>query len=172
MRPEKVAMVEMLEEKLSGVCSFVLADYRGLKVREMNRLRRALLDEQAELMVVPNRMFKLALKSADLDGLDEYIAGPTAVALGGRDAARVVKILYSFSRDHGDFKLKGGYLDSVTVSGEQVEQIAKLPTRRELLSLFIGRLGGQLRSLLIVLNGPARGFVTILDKLEERSNKE
>ncbi|MDP8248522.1 MAG: 50S ribosomal protein L10 [Candidatus Tritonobacter lacicola] len=172
MRPEKKAMVEMLTEKLSCVGSFVLADYRGLKVQEMNELRRSLYEEETEFMVVPNRMFKLALGGADLEGLDEYVTGPVAVAFGGRDAVRVVKIIFDFSMKHKELKLKGGYLDNVAMGGDQIAQVAKLPSRVELLAQFVGQLSGQVRRLLLVLNGPARGFVTILEKIGERSKKQ
>lgn len=168
MRPEKKAMVEMLTEKLSSVGSFVLADYRGLKVQEMNELRRSLDEEETEFMVVPNRIFKLALVAAALEGLDEYVTGPIAVAFGGRDAFRVVKIIFDFSRQHKELKLKGGYLDNVAMGGDQVAQVAKLPSRVELLAQLAGQFNGQARRLLLVLSGPARGFVTILSKLEER----
>ncbi len=169
MRPEKKAMVEMLTEKLSCVVSFVLADYRGLKVQEMNELRQSLDEEETGFMVVPNRMFKLALGAADLEGLDEYVTGPVAVAFGGRDAVRVVKILFEFSKQHKELKLKGGYLDNVAMDGDQVAQVAMLPTKVELLAQLVGQLSGQARRLLLVLSGPSRGFVTILEKIGERS---
>ena len=93
------------------------------------------------------------------------------MAFGGRNPLEVAKILYIFSRDHKELKLKGGYLESVMMGGEEVEQVAKLPSRGELLALFVGQLSGPLSGFLSVLSGPARGFVTILNKLGEQSDK-
>lgn len=170
MRPEKKAMVQTLTGKLSCSGSFILTGYSGMKVQEMDELRKALIREESQLMVVPNRMFRLALKNADFDGLDGYIEGPTAVAfIGGRDAVKVAKLLYDFSTSHKELTLKGGYLDNVAMNGDQVEQVAKLPGRNELVARFVGQLAAPLSGLLQVFTGPARGFVQVLRKLEERS---
>ncbi len=171
MRPEKKAMVDMLTGKLSGSSSFIMAGYRGLKVGDMDELRKALLKEESQLMVVPNRMFMLALKNANYDGLDGYIEGPIAVAFVAMDAIRVAKILHTFSKGHQELSLKGGYLDNIAMSGEQVEQVAKLPSRKEILARFVGQLNAPLSGLVLVLNGTVRGFVTVLSKLEERSDQ-
>jgi large subunit ribosomal protein L10 len=171
MRPEKKGMVDMLTGKLSGSGSFIMAGYRGLKVGDMDELRKALLAEETQLMVVPNRMFMLALKNADYEGLDEYIQGPIAVAFVGKDAVRVAKILYTFSKDHQELSLRGGYLDNVAMDGEQIEQVAKLPSRRDLLARFVGQLNAPLSGLVLVLNGAVRGFVTVLSRMEERAER-
>ena len=74
-----------------------------------------------------------------------------------------------FSKDHKELTLKGGYLDNVAMNGDQVEQVAKLPGRNELVARFVGQLAAPLSGLLQVFTGPARGFVQVLRKLEERS---
>jgi len=169
-RPEKVQAVSDIREKMESAEAVFLTEYRGLSVKAVQDLRRALRESGAEYKVVKMTLAKLAAGDAGIDGLDEYLAGPTALAFANRDPVATAKALKDFSRSNDVLVLKAGYLSGNILSPEELSRLADIEPREVLLA----RLAGAARAPLFKAAGffasftrdAASMFSQLLDKKE------
>ncbi len=164
-RPEKVAEVEALRERLARAQAVVLTDFRGLTVAEITQLRAKLRDAGVEYRVVKNRLMLLAAREAGIPGLDAYLEGPTAAAFGYADPVTPARIIYEFIRQMRKLEAKGGVMDRRAVSAQQVRQLADLPPRGILLGQVAGGMCAPLYGLVHVLAGVPRALVYALEQI-------
>lgn len=162
-RTEKEKVVQELAKRLAETDGAFLADYRGINVDQATRLRRELTQAGVEYRVVKNNLIKLAAKGTSAEPLQAFCAGPTAIALAGADPVAPAKILSKFAKDVQAFELKAGVLGGKLLSVADINALADLPSREELLakalasmnapvSNFVGTLAAIPRSLVQVLN--------------------
>jgi len=137
-RPEKVQAVTDIREGIENAEAVFLTEYRGLSVQAVQDLRRNLRDSGAEYKVVKMTLARLAASDAGIEGLDEYLAGPTALAFAKRDPVATAKALKDFSRDHEVFILKAGYLSGNILSPEEISKLAEIEPREVLLAKIAG----------------------------------
>jgi large subunit ribosomal protein L10 len=137
-RPEKVQAVSDIREGLETAEAVFVTEYRGLTVQAVQNLRRVLRDSGAEYKVVKMTLAKLAAGDAGIVGLDEYFAGPTALAFANRDPVATAKALKDFSKDHEVFVLKAGYFSGNVLSPEEVSKLAEIEPREVLLAMIAG----------------------------------
>lgn len=171
-RPEKVAVVAEIQEKLSRSQGVVLVDYRGLNVEEVTELRKKLREAGVEYRVEKNTLVSLAARGAEVEGLDEYLAGPTALAFGYNDPVTPAKILSNFAKDHKKMELKGGVLEGKAIGKEQVKALADLPSREVLLGQVAGMLQAPMRGLVTVLSGPLRNLAYAVEAVRKKQAGE
>lgn len=164
----KVEQVAELAKKIKEAQSVVLVDYQGITVNEETKLRREMKAAGAEYLVAKNRLFKIALKEAGVeDSFDELLEGTTAFAFGYADPVAPAKIVFDLAKDKAKakkdvFKIKGGVLTGKRVESNEVEALAKLPSRDQLLSMVLNSMLGPIRKL-------AYATVAISDKKEAGS---
>lgn len=163
-RPEKVAAVAEIRERLAASHGIVLTDYRGLDTAAMAKLRSALTPLGGSYKVYKNTLFRLAARDLGID-CEHLLIGPTAVAFveslaDGRpgDAAAVAKALFEFQRADRRLVIKGGLLGTSTVGPEAVEQLSKLPPAEQLQAQVAGALASPLRKLRGLLAAPLGEF--------------
>lgn len=169
-RPEKVQAVTDIREGIEGARAVFLTEYRGLSVQAVQDLRAALRKSGAEYKVVKMTLAKLAAGDAGIDGLDEYLSGPTALAFANTDPVSTAKALKDFSRDHEVFVLKAGYLSGNILSPEEVSKLAEIEPRE----ILLGRIAGGVKAPLFKAAGmfasfnrsAASMFSQLLDKKE------
>jgi large subunit ribosomal protein L10 len=137
-RPEKVQAVADIREGLESAEAVFLTEYRGLSVQAVQDLRRALRNSGAEYKVVKMTLAKLAAGDAGIDGLDDYLAGPTALAFAKSDPVATARALKDFSKDHEVFTLKAGYLSGNILSPEEISRLAEIEPREILLAKIAG----------------------------------
>jgi len=167
-RPEKVAEVEDLQQRLQSSSVVILTDYRGLSVSEIGALRAKLRDASIEYRVAKNTLLGRAAERAGVNGLEPYLVGPTAVVFGSDDPGAPARILQEFIRQYRKLEIKGGVVEGQTLGPEAVQSLASLPTKRELLARLLGVIQGPMRGLVTVLTGPQRGLVTALEALRKQ----
>lgn len=167
-RADKVRRVEGMLTGMTGAPVMYLLDFQGLTVAEITDLRSRLRGVGATLQVVKNTLAKRAATQAGLEGMEELLAGPSAVVFCHGDAAVAAKLVQAFIREKRKAAIKGGFLQSKAISVKQVEQLATLPSRDELIAKVVGGMAAPLYGLAIVLNGPIRGLVTVLDRVREQ----
>ncbi len=156
-RPEKVAAVTEVRERLERGAASVLTEYRGLTVPELAELRARLRDNGAEYKVVKNTLARRAAHDAGLELPDELLTGPTAITFCGEDPVAAAKVLRSFSREHPELIVKGALFEGRVLSAEDTLKLADLASREELLSQLAGLFEA-------VLAQPARLAQASLDK--------
>lgn len=161
----KKEVVAELVEKIKKAQSVVFVDYQGIKVNEETTLRRQMRETGAEYLVAKNRLFKIALKESGIeDNFDEVLEGTTAFAFGYTDPVAPAKAVFELTKAKAKakqdiFKIKGGVLTGKKVSVSEVEALAKLPSREQLLSMLLNSMLGPVRKL-------AYATVAIADKKE------
>lgn len=165
VRPEKEAAVAALREKFSASQAVVLTDYRGLTVKKVTELRRRLRQAGVEYQVAKNTLTSRAAHEVDLAGLDQFLAGPTALAFSATDPVAPAKVLMDFARDNKEFKVKGGVLDGRVIGPDQIKALADLPSREVLLAQVLAGMQAPLSGMVSVLSGTLRNFAYALDAL-------
>jgi large subunit ribosomal protein L10 len=137
-RPEKVATVEEIKEKLEGAQAAVLTEYRGLTVSELADLRASLRAAEAEYKVYKNTLARRAAEEAGLGDLVSLLQGPTAITFVKGDAVAVAKALRDYSRTNAHLVVKGGILGTRVIQPEDVVALAEIEPREVLLARIAG----------------------------------
>ena len=169
-RPEKVQAVKDIREGLENSEAVFLTEHRGLSVQAMQELRRALRESGADYKVVKMTLARLAAGDAGIEGLDEYLAGPTALAFAKSDPVATAKALKNFSRDHDVFVLKAGCLSGNILTPEEVSRLAEIEPREVLLAKIAGAAKAPLFKAAAMFSSFTRDaasmFSQLLDKKE------
>jgi large subunit ribosomal protein L10 len=172
-RTRKETFVTELRERINRAPVMYLTDFSGLDVQSMTKLRSALRNSGAEYVVVKNRLAKRVFtESDDLPDISESLTGPTGFVFGYEDAAAAAKALSDFAKDHDKkpaFKL--GVLDNKVLQPEQVEKIAKLPPREQLLAELAGAFEAPMAMLATALEAKLQETVGLLEALREEREK-
>ncbi len=134
----KQAVVAGIREKMAAAKSIVIVDYRGLTVAEVTELRNQCRAAGVEYAVLKNTMVNLAAKELGINGLDDYLKGPTAVAFGMTDAVAPAKVLTDFIKKAKKVEVKCGVLDGQILNAAGVEALAAIPSREVLLAKVMG----------------------------------
>ncbi len=170
-RPEKVAVVNEVRDRISAAEAVVITDYRGLNVPALAHLRKQLREAGGEYKVYKNTLTRFAARELDLD-LDEILVGPTALAFVGTrddgtpgDAVSLAKALCQYADDSNFFSIKGGVLDGQVLSAGDVSALSKLGTRVEILSELLGLLEAPLAETAALLEAPLTETAGLLDAL-------
>ncbi|BBH23986.1 50S ribosomal protein L10 [Paenibacillus baekrokdamisoli] len=153
----KEQAVTEISSKLRESSCTVVADYRGLNVKQVTELRKQLRDANIEFQVLKNSLIRRATANADLTALDAVLTGPTAVAFSKEDAVGPAKILADFAKKNDALKLKGGVVGGQVFNAEEIKALADLPSREGLLSM-----------LLSVLQAPMRNFALAVKAVAEK----
>ena len=170
-RPEKVAVVDEVRERLSSSKAVLLTEYRGINVGGMATLRRALREAGGEYKVYKNTLVRLATRELGHD-LDELLVGPTALAFvpdtEGADPALVAKALKAFGKDNPELVVKGGLLGDRFLTAEDTKALADVAPREELLARLAGGLAAPMQRFASLLSAVPRdfayGLAALIDK--------
>ena len=148
---QKEAEVEALAEKIQNSKLVLLADYRGINVEDVTKLRATLRKSNSEYKVIKNNITLRALKKCGIEGLDEQLEGPTAVILDSDDYLEPAKAIYNFAKDNDFYKIKGGIIEGKVMTAEEIITLAKLPSRETLLGMLAGALLGNISKLAVAV---------------------
>lgn len=167
VRPDKVAAVEEVTQRLSGSVATLLTHYRGLSVTELAELRASLRETNAEYRVIKNTLTKRAVSNAGMEGLVEYLEGPTALVFCHEDPVGPAKALKAFAKVHPELVIRAGFLEGEVLDEAAAVQLAELSSREELLTQLAGLMQGALANTARLLNAPleqqARLFQALID---------
>ena len=167
-RDEKVSKVGELNETFSKAKFAAVADYRGLKVTELEKLRRELKKSDALFQVAKNSLLKLAVKDTDYEILSEYFTGTTAVALSFEDPVASAKALSEFAKEYDAFSLRSAALDGSVLTSDDIVALSKLPGKDELRAKLLGTMAAVPTGLVRVLSGVPRTFLYALQAIKEQ----
>jgi large subunit ribosomal protein L10 len=165
-RPEKVAVVDEVRQRLSDAPAALLTEYRGLKVGELAELRRSLRAAGGDYKIYKNTLVRFAARDLGLE-LEELLTGPTAIAFAREDAVGVAKALRDFGRANPALVVKGGVLGTRPLSAEQARALADVPPREVLLARLAGGLAAPLQQLAGLLQALPRNLAYGLSALIE-----
>ena len=165
-RPDKAAAVAELKDAFSSSGAAVLTEYRGLSVQALKELRRS-LGENVTYAVAKNTLTKIAAKEAGIDGLDDQLTGPTAIAFINGDVATVAKGLRDFAKANPLLVIKGGVMDGKVLDASTVQKLADLESREVLLAKLAGAMQGSLQQAVSLFAAPLSQAARPLGALQD-----
>jgi large subunit ribosomal protein L10 len=165
---QKEQLVEEIKDRFNDSGAVLLADYRGLSVKELQQLRVKLREAGAELTVYKNSLTEIAMRELALPSMAEYLAGPTAFIFGGEDPVAPAKVLTQFAKEHKALELKGGLVENQVVDADGVKAIATLPSREELIAKLLGTMLNPIVGFARVLNGPTEAFARTVQAVADQ----
>ncbi len=167
-RPEKVAVVTEVRERLSSSNGALLTEYRGLKVSDLAALRRSVGDAGGEYRIFKNTLVRRAAAELQLTDLEPLLVGPTAIAFVDGDAVAVAKSLRDFARTNPNLTIKGGLLGTKVLTAADATALADVAPREVLLAMFAGALAAPLQKMAGLLQALPRNFAYGLSALLEK----
>src|SRR5437868_5232645 len=167
-RPEKVAVVNEVRERLSSSGGAILTEYRGLNVSDLATLRRSLREAGGQYKIYKNTLVRFAVRELGLEQLDEMLLGPTAIAFVDGDAASVAKSLRDFARGNPNLVIKGGVLGETILSAKDASALAELPSREQLLAQLAGAMAAPLQQMAGLLNALPQNFAYAIRALADQ----
>jgi len=170
-RADKQAAVAEIAESFSESAGAVLTEYRGLTVKELQTLRRS-LGENASYAVVKNTLAKLAAKEAGIEGFDDLLTGPTAIAFITGDVVEAAKGLRDFAKANPTLVIKGGVLDGQPLDAKEIAKLADLESREVLLGKLAGAMLASLSQAVYLLNAPLAQAARVVGALEAKANED
>jgi large subunit ribosomal protein L10 len=171
-RSEKEKIVGELLERLKKSQAVFVVGYHGMDVPTMEQLRRNLRGIEGELKVAKNTLMRLALGQAGFSGDGHLLKGQNAFVFSYRDVVQVAKALADFAKKFPQLEVRGGFLGTRLLTAQDVQRLAELPSREELLARVVGGVAAPLVGLLGVLQGVLRNFVWVLKAIEEKKRTE
>src|SRR5215217_2035853 len=167
-RTQKAAVIEEVAQQIQEAEAIYAVDYRGASVPQAAELRARLREADATFRVVKNTLTERAADQAGAEGLKAYLEGPTALTFVRGDAAAAAKALSDFRRASGLLAFKGGWMNGEALSPEQMDAIARLPTREVLYGRLVGMVASPLTGLASALNGLIGGLARQLSQIAEQ----
>ncbi|KRC52706.1 MULTISPECIES: 50S ribosomal protein L10 [unclassified Nocardioides] len=170
-RADKQAAVAEIAESFSGSAGAVLTEYRGLTVKELQNLRRS-LGANADYAVVKNTLAKLAASEAGIEGFDDLLTGPTAIAFIKGDVVEAAKGLRDFAKANPALVIKGGVLDGALLDAKEIAKLADLESREVLLGKLAGAMLASLSQAVYLLNAPLAQAARLAGALEAKAQED
>lgn len=170
-RADKAADVAELAEHFRSSTATVLTEYRGLTVAQLKTLRRSLGDT-ANYAVVKNTLTKIAAKDAGVEGLDDLLAGPSAIAFIKGDPVEAAKGLRDFAKANPLLVIKGGYMDGKTLSAAEISKLADLESREVLLAKLAGAMKASLSQAAALFNAPLANAARTIEALRVKAEAD
>lgn len=170
-RPDKAAAVAQLKDDFISSAAVVLTEYRGLTVKHLKDLRRS-LGEDASYAVAKNTLALIAAKEAGVEGLDDQLSGPTALAFIKGDVAQVAKGLRDFAKANPLLVIKGGVLEGRVLNADQVKGLADLESREVLLSKMAGAMKASLSKAVGTFAAPLTQAAQLFGALETKAQED
>ncbi|MBP2656157.1 MAG: rplJ [Firmicutes bacterium] len=167
---EKEAVVSELKTKLSDSKGVVLTNYRGLNVAMDTKLRRKFREAGVEYRVIKNTMTRIAANEVGIVGLDQYLEGPTAIAMSMTDPVAPAKVLSDFIKENKlqAMEIKAGLVEGKVIDAQGVKALASLPPREVLIATLLGTLQAPITGLVNVLHGNLRNLAYVLEAVRQQ----
>jgi large subunit ribosomal protein L10 len=164
LKEKKEQVVAELVERLRSTDTLIVADYRGLSMKEIDGVRGELLQHGARFSVVKNTLTRRAAEQAGVGALVDFLDGPTAIAfVGDGDMVAVAKTLSDTARRTKVLAVRGGILQGQTITADQVRDLATLPTLDVLQGQVLGAIVGPMTAVVGLFTAPLRDLINVLD---------
>ena len=162
--------VVALTEKLEKARAIYFTDYLGLDVSSVTELRKIFFEENLEFHVAKNTLIKLAAENNKIKGLEDFLSGPTALAISYDEPTKPAKVIKKFAKEHDKPEVKGILFEGEVLQNDSFDSIASLPSREELLSHFVGTIQSPLSGVVRILNASMSNMVYLLTNLKDLKN--
>ena len=165
-REQKATEVSELSEQIGKASNAFLIDFKGITVPQVTELRKQVRQANSSYVVVKNTLALIALKDSPIINMKEQFNGPTAIAFNATDAVVLAKALTKFAKDVPAVTFKGALLNGQVVAASEIQNIANLPSREELVAKLLFMLQTPIRGLVTVLSANIRNLAVVIDQID------
>lgn len=165
---EKKILLEELLKTAQGSEYVFFARFQGIGVNDLNVLRRKLEKSADRVMVVKNSLAKLVLERVNGKASADFLQGSMLLTTGKKDPQVVSKILVEFAKEKENFELKGVFINQSTFQKQFIQELAKLPSKQELLASVVGGIQAPISGLVLGLGALVRSLVNVLDQVQKQ----
>jgi large subunit ribosomal protein L10 len=167
-REQKAAAITVFTEGIGQATNAFVLDFKGITVPQVTELRKQVRESGSEYVVIKNTLALIAVKDSPLKKLTNTFSGMTAIAYNTTDPVALAKVLTKFAKDVPTVQFKGALLAGQVVAASQIQNIASLPTRDELIAKLLYLMQHPIRGLAVVLNGTIRNIAVVLDQVAKQ----
>jgi large subunit ribosomal protein L10 len=171
-RQKKEKVVQEVGSKLRDLKYLFLAEYSGMTVAQITRLRRELRNVDTEFTVIKNTLLKIASKGTRAEVLQDKFDGPNAIISIHNDPTSAARVIANIAKEVPSLKLKAGYLDDRVITVEDILKLATVPSREVLLAKLVGILKGQPSRLVYALSGNINKFILVLNSIKNQKEQQ
>jgi len=168
-KPQKEEIIGQLEEVMDQNRILVMADFRGLTVKDIGDLKKAIKEVKGKMRVAKKTLLNIVLQKKGIDFDTRKFDGPLAFVFGPEETA-VPKSLRAFARKNENLKIEGAVLDGKILNSQEVEELAKLSSKEELLAKLVGTVQGPISGFVRVLSGTIGSFVQVVKAISDQKN--
>jgi large subunit ribosomal protein L10 len=171
-KADKEELLAQYEQGLKAAPHAFLLGYQGITVPQVTALREKVRVSGGQYLVVKNTLALRAIDGAALSALKEHFVGPTAVVFSGKDPVALAKTLTDFAKDVPAIKFKAGLVEGRAVAGDQIKDIAALPSREELIAKLLFLVQSPVTRFVQVLAAVTQSFVAVLDQVRIKKEEQ
>jgi large subunit ribosomal protein L10 len=170
-KTEKNTAVEELKSSIGQAKNAFVIGFSGITVPDVTELRKQVRGTRSSYVVVKNTLALRAIEGGALEPLGKEFTGPTAVAWNADNPVGLAKALTTFAKTNAAIRFKGAVVEGRAIPAGQIQAIAELPTREELVGRLLFMLQSPVRRLVTVMNGPMRNLASVLAQIREKKEK-
>ena len=163
-KEQKKEIIEKLKENIDKQKSIVFVAYEGMKASDIFDLRKTLKKAECSLVIAKKTLLNIALKEKKINLDAKELKGQIGLIFGLEDEISPAKLSYKFQKENGNLKILGGFFKNGIITAENVIELAKLPSKQELIARFIGSISSSISGLANVLEGNIKGLINVLTK--------
>ncbi len=167
-RAQKAEAISEFSEGVGSATNAFVLDFKGITVPQVTELRKQVRESGSQYVVIKNTLALIAMKDTPMQKLTGTFSGMTAVAYNTSDPVALAKVLTKFAKDVPNVQFKGALLAGQVVAASEIQNIANLPSREELLAKLLFLMQHPIRGLAVVLNGTLRNFAVVLDQIAKQ----
>jgi len=167
-RNQKITDLQKLKEDFTGVSTAYLVDFKGLTVGEDAELRELVAKAKITYRVVKNTLARLAVEGTSLEPVRDKFVGTTAIATTPDDPVQTAKVLTDFAKNHAKFVFKAGIVDGRVIDVADIEKLATMPSKEELISKMMFLLNSGAQRLAVVTSGVARNLAIVVNEAKAK----
>jgi large subunit ribosomal protein L10 len=170
-REQKAEAISTFSEGLGKATNAFVLDFKGITVPQVTELRKQVRDSGSQYVVIKNTLALIAVKDTPLTKLTQHFTGMTAVAYNTTDPVALAKVLTKFAKDVPTVQFKGAMLAGQVVAATEIQTIANLPSRNELIAKLLYLMQHPMRGLAVVLSGTLRNFAVVVDQIAKQKGE-
>jgi large subunit ribosomal protein L10 len=171
-RQQKQEEIETLKQEFAGTPHALVVGFQGLAVAKDWDLRKQLREANLTYRVVKNTLAQRAVEGTPLEGLAEHFKGSSAIAYSQTDPVTLAKVLTKFSKENPQFTFKAGVVEGRVISVKDVDAIASLPSKEELISKIMFLVNAQAQRMAVALSGVARNLAVVMSEVAKQKEAQ
>jgi large subunit ribosomal protein L10 len=170
-RDEKEQLVQVLHDELEKSQAVFVTDYMGLTVERITKLRREIKGVGGSYKVVKNTLLRRATQGTPAKGIEQFLVGPTAIAIAKTDAVAVAKALVNFAKDNEKFEIQAGMLGNRAITAADIQELSKMPSKEVLLARMLSSMNAPVSNFVGVLAAIVSQLVYVLKAIENKKSQ-